>query len=636
MKLLSTIGFAVGVVVVAGVTLSTVGVLKKGFLKSDTEDKLDEDVNNIIDIDVSALSEDLDFDTNNYSLLYTPVKVGRTNESYIYSLDNPDVGSKSHPFKLIVKEFDEKNQYYLATAEKIEGDNYFEKNDLSKWEIKFKLNKGNVEIIYLKDEFNNESNFDFKNFVFKRYKTNYSTSYVSYFNSYSDTFSNSRYSYTCFVDEKLKDGNDNLSSIVDSENNSIYQYCYMFGGNLNNGDASVRIGSSESSINVSSNNVYDIVVNYDIKNSKIECEESATFDTVVDSNVICYDSLFMGLLKNSNIIEENGEGGNYYINVSNSKINGEWYDTSFIYVDNSDIYSNSSSNLNVFYDVNYCDFNIHSGSRINISRSDNSIIKQTDNYFERNNIYEFNNSTLNCHDDSFYDCNIAEVDSTIINHYDINAEFTLYNVKSCQIDNLKSLSNGDRSEIYNFNNCKLENISCTFKGHYPENLTFLCGEDLNWDNIDISNYTEPAIYYKGVELSSLSSGGIEEVSSLPTENISTSTMYKVVSYLPTGNCYLGQGVGNITDATDMFHIVTEWPSTLVQYDIYYYNGELRMATGTDSSNWVDVSTTGMTIKYVESMDEIVGESNAIYIESTINVEMYFYHDGWYKADVSKI
>lgn len=93
------------------------------------------------------------------------------------SLFKSDYGYKSaqHPFDLIVTAKTTNSFFEIAEAVLHEGDSYFANNDLSKWVINYSFDnlssypvddscKG---VIYkMIDEFSNEANFDFKNYLF--------------------------------------------------------------------------------------------------------------------------------------------------------------------------------------------------------------------------------------------------------------------------------------------------------------------------------------------------------------------------------------------------------------------------------------------------------------------------------------
>lgn len=89
--------------------------------------------------------------------------------------------SANHPFDILVVADDVNVLNENARVIKHSGDTYFEKCNLSSWQIKYCLDNdsgrftwasttGKGVIYYMKDEFNNECPYDFKNIQFKRYK----------------------------------------------------------------------------------------------------------------------------------------------------------------------------------------------------------------------------------------------------------------------------------------------------------------------------------------------------------------------------------------------------------------------------------------------------------------------------------
>lgn len=117
------------------------------------------------------------------------------------SIFNEAKGIKSagHAFDLIVTANTGSSFYPKAIAAKHEGDEYFAKNDLSKWEIwydffngadkyPYALSTGKGFIYRMIDEYNNDVNYDFKNLLMSI------SSY--YFHPFSDTSGDTAYFYT--------------------------------------------------------------------------------------------------------------------------------------------------------------------------------------------------------------------------------------------------------------------------------------------------------------------------------------------------------------------------------------------------------------------------------------------------------
>ena len=93
-----------------------------------------------------------------------------------------DTQSAGHVFDIIVTADDERTLNAKAGAMKHEGDTYFTKSDLAKWQIWYDLNNdptkygwadeanGKGVIYRMIDEYGNDCPYDFKNIQFKRYK----------------------------------------------------------------------------------------------------------------------------------------------------------------------------------------------------------------------------------------------------------------------------------------------------------------------------------------------------------------------------------------------------------------------------------------------------------------------------------
>lgn len=82
---------------------------------------------------------------------------------YISHYDEFEIESAKHPYDLIVTANSLNTFFEDAKAAIHEGDVYFANNDLSKWQLKI---DNNLKVIWMKDEFNNEAPYDFKNVLF--------------------------------------------------------------------------------------------------------------------------------------------------------------------------------------------------------------------------------------------------------------------------------------------------------------------------------------------------------------------------------------------------------------------------------------------------------------------------------------
>ena len=137
-------------------------------------------------IDTSAVSEMV-------SITYAEIKVLREQSKlkagqfyritdYVTTTTQENTQSAGHVFDVIVIATDVDTLNENAKVIKHEGDTYFADSNLDAWEIKYDLDNdttkyawadatnGKGVIYYMKDEFNNECPYDFKNIQFKRYK----------------------------------------------------------------------------------------------------------------------------------------------------------------------------------------------------------------------------------------------------------------------------------------------------------------------------------------------------------------------------------------------------------------------------------------------------------------------------------
>ena len=101
---------------------------------------------------------------------------------FVTTVDQEDAKSAGHHFDIIVLATSSNTLNENALAAKHAEDTYFDNSNLDAWELKYDLDNdkskyawadetnGKGVIYYMKDEFNNECSYDFKNVLFKRYK----------------------------------------------------------------------------------------------------------------------------------------------------------------------------------------------------------------------------------------------------------------------------------------------------------------------------------------------------------------------------------------------------------------------------------------------------------------------------------
>ena len=99
---------------------------------------------------------------------------------YTCTTTQNDTQSAGHVFDIIVRADDASHLNENAYAAHHEGDTYFQDCKLEAWELKYCLDNDNTRfawadedgkgvIFYMKDEWNNQCPYDFKNIMFKRY-----------------------------------------------------------------------------------------------------------------------------------------------------------------------------------------------------------------------------------------------------------------------------------------------------------------------------------------------------------------------------------------------------------------------------------------------------------------------------------
>lgn len=101
---------------------------------------------------------------------------------YLCTTTQDDTSAATHSFDIIVRADDVNVLNENATAAHHSGDTYFENSKLEAWQLKYSLENdttkyawadstnGKGVIYYMKDEWNNECPYDFKNILYKRWK----------------------------------------------------------------------------------------------------------------------------------------------------------------------------------------------------------------------------------------------------------------------------------------------------------------------------------------------------------------------------------------------------------------------------------------------------------------------------------
>ena len=194
-------------------------------------------------IDTSAVSEMV-------SITYAEIKVLREQSKlkagqfyritdYVTTTTQENTQSAGHVFDVIVIATDVDTLNENAKVIKHEGDTYFADSNLDAWEIKYDLDNdttkyawadatnGKGVIYYMKDEFNNECPYDFKNIQFKRYKLrNQSGLHFADF-----PLKDPKYQYP--IQQAFTNWYDILGTSMKSDNVSFY---YVAGGYVSGAD----------------------------------------------------------------------------------------------------------------------------------------------------------------------------------------------------------------------------------------------------------------------------------------------------------------------------------------------------------------------------------------------------------------
>ena len=165
---------------------------------------------------------------------------------YATTTTQTDTQSAGHQFDIVLTALSENTLSENASAMAHDGDTYFEHSIITAWQLKYSLDNntsdfswadatnGKGVIYYMKDEYNNEAPYDFKNIMFKKYKvTDVTANFKD--DKYNNVAKSLKYTnrypfYTGSVD--LQYINDTLSdAIVPYETvQGDYDYFYTFNG----------------------------------------------------------------------------------------------------------------------------------------------------------------------------------------------------------------------------------------------------------------------------------------------------------------------------------------------------------------------------------------------------------------------
>ena len=212
---------------------------------------------------------------------------------YVTTTTQENTQSAGHVFDVIVLATDVDTLNENAKAIKHEGDTYFANSDLDAWEIKYDLDNditkyawadetnGKGVIFYMKDEWNNECPYDFKNIQFKRWAITEITSNtlsIDTLQALNNTFNFNDNGRKHFANKDME-GNwlPNSQKLTVTVDESNFGWYYTFNG------MSSEDGTTKS-------NIYDLSTNqFKLSDECLNYFEETTF-VGSDTTERCYDN----------------------------------------------------------------------------------------------------------------------------------------------------------------------------------------------------------------------------------------------------------------------------------------------------------------------------------------------------------
>ena len=220
---------------------------------------------------------------------------------YVTTTAQDGTQSAGHAFNLIVEALTDSTLSEDAKACVVDGDEYFGSSDLNSWSIKYCLDNdisrfswadstnGTGVIYYLKDEFNNEAWYDFKNIQFKRdsawmnsYKSNYSSlsefaESELWFFTFSRIVEKETDSTVSIEDDSFNKDISDENGIYPCRNNSIGAYSKNVNGLLRYSlNDTIFIGNGTESNHIGENNynntfvgIYDNYIDMNCQNNVV-------------------------------------------------------------------------------------------------------------------------------------------------------------------------------------------------------------------------------------------------------------------------------------------------------------------------------------------------------------------------------
>ena len=238
---------------------------------------------------------------------------------YVTTTTQVDTRSAGHAFDIIVRADSENILNENAFAVRHEGDTYFAKSNLAAWQLKYCLDNdlsrfawadvedGKGVIFFMRDEFNNECPYDFKNIQYKRYKIeegDYAGEYLAWGGDtyvWAYTFSqlawdeeNEEATYNTILDATI----ENRSYAIDSDGGGYaHPIAYCEDNKIGKTIAAVTLDDEElypAALYLSYNVFFSIPQNYeDLGNIEVKhCAKNILNDN-------CKDNLFVACSGNT-------------------------------------------------------------------------------------------------------------------------------------------------------------------------------------------------------------------------------------------------------------------------------------------------------------------------------------------------
>ena len=348
---------------------------------------------------------------------------------YVTTTKQAETKSANHPFDIIVEALTPNILSENAIAIQNSGDTYFNDNKLEHWEIKYCIHNdtsrfawadetnGKGVIYYMKDEFNNEAWYDFKNILFLR-----NAQWFVDNPNFSTQFSGDTYFYT-------------FSTVDDDKNikdDTLYTTSYHATDN--------HLGRSTAKITKLNNTIFiDKIKNGVFNNVIADGHANNTFGQSIWNNVIGHN-FTNNIINNSfqyNTISEYFSNNHCWGNFAYNTIEGGCYNNRFIGNVTKCIFKQAYSNNNFTGEtLSQCTFGMGNNwisdmpSMTNVNLTNNCIVGTDSVYL--NNLYTTDGKNL----------------LQTINEFDGNFEYTILLCDNGKYDVFSHKTMGKISNIY--------------------------------------------------------------------------------------------------------------------------------------------------------------------------------------------